>query len=1060
MKAAETLQDLIEEAKLRTVYWALFIFAVAYFLTHTSKSMLMNIPISILFVSALRILFNEVEFRWKVRKVRQQTYLSHLEKKQLSVNDSRLSTLPPPPKWKRKVDSPIVEAAMEEFVNKLLQDFVTDLWYSDITPDKEAPQLIRAIIMDVLGEISGRVKEINLIDLLARDVVDLVGDHLDLFRRNQAAIGVDVMGTLSSEERDERLKHHLMASKELHPALISPECEYKVLQRFMGAVLAVVLRPREAQCPLVRCIARELVTCLVMQPIMDFASPGYINELIEYVFLAIKDDGSKEAGEDQSPNLVSHNSDRKEAGEDQSPNVVSHNSDHAVAADVAPVEFTSRKNASSYNQVTDSMVSRTDNHKEISSDALENLNSNLFGEEHSRPADWARILEVATQRRTETLMPENLDNMWTIGRNYKKKIQKIAAGGLQAPMTKGSGIYNAEHTKSSGKQMSTHRPVISSAVEDKVPVQLPPKLHTETRLSNRNNNVIDLSRGINKEQSIGKAPLFGELKDTAYLTASGNKGGLKRSNSTSALKVQPNMEKTFTSEGGGPIISEFYSPDFCRHTELHTAKSVSDIVFRSEGILTPKLRCRVVGAYFEKLGSKSFAVYSIAVTDADRNTWFVKRRYSNFERLHRHLKDIPNYTLHLPPKRIFSSSTEDAFVLQRCIQLDKYLQDLLSIANVAEQHEVWDFLSVSSKIVFSNENPVNVDDAMDDIMRQFKGVSGGLMRKVVGSSSLPYEEGSLSWNADEISNHLSWQNTTESAKSLSDNEDGDKDGTRGHEEVGSSVQASGWHSDNELNSKGFPPRVVKHCERFRSLDSEKKHGSEAESLSVSLGGYPAIGFPITSDNPVGMPLEWTPPKLSVPVLNLVDKIFQLKRRGWLRRQVFWISKQILQLMMEDAIDDWLLRQIQLLRRDEVIAQGVRWIQDECTWVLWPDGTFFTRLNTQSQMNDCQPNQTSFQTTSRHTKASKPGSFEERLEAARRASDVKKIILNGAPSTLVSLIGQKQYRRSAKDIYYFLQSTICLKQLAYGTLELVLISVFPELRDVVLDVHEKTGTQPV
>lgn len=36
------------------------------------------------------------------------------------------------------------------------------------------------------------------------------------------------MKTLSSEERDERLKHHLMASKELHPALISPESEYKV----------------------------------------------------------------------------------------------------------------------------------------------------------------------------------------------------------------------------------------------------------------------------------------------------------------------------------------------------------------------------------------------------------------------------------------------------------------------------------------------------------------------------------------------------------------------------------------------------------------------------------------------------------------------------------------------------------------------------------------------------------------------------------------------------------------------------------------------------------------
>lgn len=51
---------------------------------------------------------------------------------------------------------------------------------------------------------------------------------MELFRKNQAAIGVDVMKTLSSEERDDRLKHHLMASKELHPALISPESEYKV----------------------------------------------------------------------------------------------------------------------------------------------------------------------------------------------------------------------------------------------------------------------------------------------------------------------------------------------------------------------------------------------------------------------------------------------------------------------------------------------------------------------------------------------------------------------------------------------------------------------------------------------------------------------------------------------------------------------------------------------------------------------------------------------------------------------------------------------------------------
>lgn len=31
--------------------------------------------------------------------------------------------------------------------------------------------------------------------------------------------------------------------------------------------------------------------------------------------------------------------------------------------------------------------------------------------------------------------------------------------------------------------------------------------------------------------------------------------------------------------------------------------------------------------------------------------------------------------------------------------------------------------------------------------------------------------------------------------------------------------------------------------------------------------------------------------------------------------------------MEDAIDDWIVRQIHWLRREDIIAQGIRWVQD-------------------------------------------------------------------------------------------------------------------------------------
>ncbi|CAN6555018.1 unnamed protein product [Malus baccata var. baccata] len=671
MKALNSIEDLIEEIKLRVVWWALFVFCVTYFLSYSSKSMWMNLPLSIVLVSMLRILLNNVEFRWKGQKpVRPQSYLSHLEKKQLSLNDPRLSTGPPPPKWKRKIGSPIVEDAMKDFIDKLLKDFVIDLWYSDITPDKEAPEQIRAIIMDALGEVSGRVKAINLVDLLTRDIIDLIGDHIELFRRNQAAIGVDVMKTLSSEERDERLKHHLMASKELHPALISPESEYKVLQRLMGGVLAVVLRPREAQCPVVRSIARELLTNLVIQPVLNFASPGYINELIEYILLAVKEEISKVVSGDQS-----------------------------AAGGVHDQDSPLRKYAT-FNQNTDLTLAEVDNQREVFSDYNKSPEDPL----QPRPADWARVLEAATQRRTEVLAPENLENMWTKGRNYKRKEHKKRIRGVQEPIPECSGIDSAVPARNLGKEMVADRHEISTGMEDTSIVKLRSELSLDTQLSAGTKKEMQFLLDPSKESFADPGHLVNKLEDIGNLASDGSKSRLKRSNSTSALKIEPDTKIALT-EGGGSIISEFYSPGFGGHREDRISKSASEMVVHSVGQQVPKLRCRVMGAYFEKLGSKSFAVYSIAVTDSENSTWFVKRRYRNFERLHRHLKDIPNYTLHLPPKRIFSSSTEDAFVHQRCIQLDKYLQDLLSIANVAEQHEVWDFLSGSSKNYSFGKSP-------------------------------------------------------------------------------------------------------------------------------------------------------------------------------------------------------------------------------------------------------------------------------------------------------------------------------------------------------------------
>lgn len=45
-----------------------------------------------------------------------------------------------------------------------------------------------------------------------------------------------------------------------------------------------------------------------------------------------------------------------------------------------------------------------------------------------------------------------------------------------------------------------------------------------------------------------------------------------------------------------------------------------------------------------------------------------------------------------------------------------------------------------------------------------------------------------------------------------------------------------------------------------------------------------------------------------------------------RRKAFWVAKQVLQLGMGDAFDDWLMEKIQLLRRGSLVASGVNRVE--------------------------------------------------------------------------------------------------------------------------------------
>ncbi|KAF5470624.1 hypothetical protein F2P56_011126 [Juglans regia] len=154
---------------------------------------------------------------------------------------------------------------------------------------------------------------------------------------------------------------------------------------------------------------------------------------------------------------------------------------------------------------------------------------------------------------------------------------------------------------------------------------------------------------------------------------------------------------------------------------------------------------------------------------------------------------------------------------------------------------------------------------------------------------------------------------------------------------------------------------------------------------------------------IASPAARGPPSLPCSVHN---------PRAW--RKAFWVAKQILQLGMGDAFDDWLIEKIQLLRKGSVIASGIRLKRCE---ILWPDGIFITKHRPAPPVN---PSQNI--TLDRQRSGVSPPilTYEQQQEAVRRAKFVYELMIDNAPAAIIGLVGRKEYEQCAKDLYFFIQ----------------------------------------
>ncbi|KAL0723529.1 hypothetical protein Bca4012_038128 [Brassica carinata] len=990
-KQVVTVRDLVEEAKKRIVILVVCVVGLSYLLSLTSSSVLVNLPAAACLIILLRYFSLDIEMKRKA---------AAYNSKPSSLNEPTLNKPPELPKaaprsdWRSKVNSQVVEDAIDRFTRHLVSEWVLDLWYSRITPDKQGPDELVFIINHVFGELSRRFRNVNLIDLLTRDLIDIICRRVEVFREYQAKIERKQRRSLSFEDRDSELKRLMARDDKLHPALFSPESEHKVLQHIVDRLISLTFRPEDLHCAFFHYTGRELLACCVMRPVVNLANPRFINERIEAALMSkIKtSDGSSAAKE------TSQSEDLSEVSHDPFSRYLDPS---ATGVELVQLknEQQKRKNATDKQHVSDlakdpllsmdTRSSRSWNSLPLPSKVVDDIKDL---QEHRGGEGWGDVLDKMSQRKTETLSPEHLESVWAKGRNYKKKegekvVERVPPrwsskdscndGDDARPKNFSEGTANARGS-------SQHKVVnaesylsgYSSAEEDDDQTKSSHSYTSEdeetvTGLNSPGTRVWDgrtnrnpvVSRIHHPLENSGRRFVKHSKGHEHYEQAPRHQSSRKRSRRSGHILGNDDSDDSendsLARSCSGTSVTSSASYISVAGSDLPNALKSSLLVDSFA-----KLRCEVLGANIVKSSSKMFAVYSIAVTDESNHSWSIKRRFRHFEELHQRLKVFPEYNLHLPPKHFLSTGVDIPVIQERCVLLDDYLKKILQIPRISGSIEVWDFLSVDSQ-TYAFSSSFSIVETLT--VKPVRKTSNMANMTEVTPGPLPSRE------------NLNSENGKSGVKS----------------DLKSKVKSPG----NEYTK--MPVSDVGNSKENGGLKVGTQHGD-------------VVAF-------AGLPTEWVPPKLTLPLLDLVDVVFQLQEGGWIRRKAFWVAKQILQLGMGDALDDWVLEKIRLLRRGTVVASGVKRVEQ----ILWPDGIFITKHPKRQQ----------------HSSSS---AEEQQQEAERRAKFVRELMIEKAPATIVSLVGQKEYEQCAEDLYFFLQSSVCLKLLAFDLVELLLTSAFPEM----------------
>jgi hypothetical protein len=187
--------------------------------------------------------------------------------------------------------------------------------------------------------------------------------------------------------------------------------------------------------------------------------------------------------------------------------------------------------------------------------------------------------------------------------------------------------------------------------------------------------------------------------------------------------------------------------------------------------------------------------------------------------------------------------------------------------------------------------------------------------------------------------------------------------------------------------------------------------SGANATPAPQSHAPSSSSSSTSSSASTASSMWEDKSLTDPLYLLVEEIFNLNGRGWVRRQATWVGKQLVRITMDDLVKARLNRGVESLLNEQALVSQIDWL----TELIWPGGKLFE---------------------------GKPPVTNEEKEALK--IEALRLLKNSMPVAVRTLLGKEHCMDAMENLFEFLQMDVLLQHFAYSVLDSLVLELFPEL----------------